>query len=64
MGDIIYEKNGKAAWIILNRPEVNNAQNNALRQKFIGALEIASADSNPLALSVLPLLYLGETAKM
>jgi len=43
---IIYEKTGNAAWITLNRPEVLNAQSDALRAEVVQALEQASADDD------------------
>ena len=37
--NIIFEKKDSLAWITLNRPEVRNAQNDALRAEVIAALE-------------------------
>jgi enoyl-CoA hydratase len=41
---IIYEKKNNVAWITLNRPEVLNAQNDALRAEVVVALEQAGED--------------------
>ena len=44
--NLIYEKQGNVAWLILNRPAVNNAMNDPLRAEIIDALEDARDDSN------------------
>jgi enoyl-CoA hydratase len=41
---IIYEKRENVAWITLNRPEVRNAQNDAMRTELTEALEEARRD--------------------
>ena len=41
---IIYEKDGNAAWITLNRPDVLNAQSDELRAEVTQALERAGLD--------------------
>ena len=41
---IIYQKDGNAAWITLNRPDVLNAQSDELRAEVTQALERASLD--------------------
>jgi len=41
---ILYEKKTNVAWITLNRPEVMNAQNDALRAELVKAIEQAGED--------------------
>src|SRR5512143_1267441 len=44
--NIIFEKKDSLAWITLNRPEVRNAQNDALRAEVLWALENSRDDDN------------------
>ena len=43
---VIYEKKDNVAWITLNRPEVLNAQNDALRNDMLTALDEARNDGD------------------
>lgn len=43
---VIYEKKDNVAWITLNRPEVLNAQNDALRNDMLCALDEARNDTD------------------
>ncbi|MFC2033502.1 enoyl-CoA hydratase/isomerase family protein [Chloroflexota bacterium] len=43
---VIYEKKDNVAWITLNRPEVLNAQNDALRNDMLAALDEARNDKD------------------
>ncbi len=44
--NIIFEKKDFLAWITLNRPEVRNAQNDAVRAEITWALENSRDDDN------------------
>lgn len=44
--NILFEKKDSVAWITLNRPEVRNAQNDALRSEVIWALENSRDDDD------------------
>ena len=43
---IIYEKKDNVAWITLNRPDVLNAQNDALRSEMLAVLDEARNDDD------------------
>lgn len=43
---LIYEKKNNVAWITLNRPEVLNAQSDALRAELVEAIEQAGEDDD------------------
>ncbi len=49
---IIYEKKTNVAWIILNRPEVFNAQSDELRTELVVALEQAAEDDEIYAVVI------------
>jgi enoyl-CoA hydratase len=49
---ILYEKEGKVAWITLNRPKVLNAQNLKLRGEMIQVLQTAKDDDSVQAIVI------------
>lgn len=49
---IRFEKRGAVAWIVLNRPEVRNAYNTAMRDELFEALGAVEDDTEVLALVI------------